>query len=78
MILIPVVLLTFFPPGFLFPAMAERERQRFRRKGRTAESAEEEKRPPTTEAGGITSGDATPRTFESDLERQKGADSPRV
>ncbi|KAI0013014.1 RTA1-domain-containing protein [Xylariaceae sp. FL0662B] len=31
MILIPVVLLTAFPPGFLFPAMAEREAQRFRR-----------------------------------------------
>ncbi|KAI0176124.1 RTA1-domain-containing protein [Hypoxylon sp. FL1284] len=39
-IVIPVILLTAFPPGFLFPAMAERESQRFRRKGRKA--AEEE------------------------------------
>ncbi|KAI1393992.1 RTA1-domain-containing protein [Hypoxylon trugodes] len=31
-IVIPVILLTFFPPGFLFPAMAQREAQRFRRK----------------------------------------------
>ncbi|KAI1640049.1 rta1 domain protein [Biscogniauxia mediterranea] len=30
MILIAVVLLTAFPPGFLFPAMAEREARRFR------------------------------------------------
>jgi hypothetical protein len=34
MVLIPVALLTAFPPGFLFPAMAERESQRFRRKGK--------------------------------------------
>ncbi|XXG94309.1 hypothetical protein Hte_000563 [Hypoxylon texense] len=33
-IVIPVFLLTAFPPGFLFPAMAQREAQRFRRKGR--------------------------------------------
>ncbi|KAI0593844.1 RTA1-domain-containing protein [Biscogniauxia sp. FL1348] len=33
MILIPVVLLTAFPPGFFFPAMAEREARRFRSKG---------------------------------------------
>ncbi|KAH9883606.1 RTA1-domain-containing protein [Xylariomycetidae sp. FL2044] len=33
-ILIPVALLTFFPPGFLFPAMAERERQRLSRKSK--------------------------------------------
>ncbi|CAJ2512204.1 Uu.00g052190.m01.CDS01 [Anthostomella pinea] len=31
MILIAVVLLTAFPPGILFPAMAQREAQRFRR-----------------------------------------------
>ncbi|KAL7629011.1 hypothetical protein AAE478_000529 [Parahypoxylon ruwenzoriense] len=31
MIVIPVILLTVFPPGILFPAMAEREAQRFRR-----------------------------------------------
>ncbi|KAI2618739.1 RTA1-domain-containing protein [Hypoxylon sp. NC1633] len=31
-IVIPVILLTAFPPGFLFPAMAAREAQRFRRK----------------------------------------------
>ncbi|KAI0017618.1 RTA1-domain-containing protein [Xylariomycetidae sp. FL0641] len=31
-VLIPVALLTAFPPGFLFPAMTEREAQRFRRK----------------------------------------------
>ncbi|KAI1484632.1 hypothetical protein F5X96DRAFT_425865 [Biscogniauxia mediterranea] len=30
MILLAVVLLTVFPPGFLFPAMAEREARRFR------------------------------------------------
>ncbi|KAI1401184.1 RTA1-domain-containing protein [Hypoxylon fuscum] len=36
-IVIPVVLLTIFPPGFLFPAMAAREAQRFRgKKGGTA------------------------------------------
>ncbi|KAI1095036.1 RTA1-domain-containing protein [Rostrohypoxylon terebratum] len=33
-IVIPVILLTAFPPGFLFPAMAEREAQRFRRKSK--------------------------------------------
>ncbi|KAI1104075.1 RTA1-domain-containing protein [Jackrogersella minutella] len=31
-IVIPVILLTAFPPGVLFPAMAEREAQRFRSK----------------------------------------------
>ncbi|KAI1336589.1 RTA1-domain-containing protein [Xylariaceae sp. FL0016] len=35
-VLIPVILLTAFPPGFLFPAMAERERRRFHRKGRAS------------------------------------------
>ncbi|KAI1779656.1 RTA1-domain-containing protein [Hypoxylon cercidicola] len=33
-VVIPVILLTMFPPGVLFPAMAQREAQRFRRKGR--------------------------------------------
>lgn len=32
MILIPVILLTAFTPGVLFPDMAQREGQRFRRK----------------------------------------------
>ncbi|OTB06253.1 hypothetical protein M426DRAFT_114563 [Hypoxylon sp. CI-4A] len=41
-ILIPVVLLTFFPPGFLFKAMAEREAQRFRRKNRDHKANPEE------------------------------------
>lgn len=69
MVLIPVVLLTFFPPGFLFPAMAERESQRFRRKGHAAGV---EKRPETTETGAITSGDATPHVIESDMEPKQG------
>ncbi|KAI2777122.1 RTA1-domain-containing protein [Daldinia loculata] len=41
-ILIPVVLLTAFPPGFLFPAMAEREAQRFKRKNKGDKVASEE------------------------------------
>lgn len=41
-ILIPVVLLTAFPPGFLFPAMAEREAQRFKRKNKGEKVASEE------------------------------------
>lgn len=41
-IVIPVILLTAFPPGVLFPAMAEREAQRFKRKGRTEKTKPEE------------------------------------
>ncbi|OTA69095.1 RTA1-domain-containing protein [Hypoxylon sp. EC38] len=41
-IVIPVILLTAFPPGVLFPAMAEREAQRFKRKGRTEKVKPEE------------------------------------
>ncbi|KAI2467176.1 RTA1-domain-containing protein [Annulohypoxylon bovei var. microspora] len=40
-IVIPVILLTAFPPGFLFPAMAEREAQRFR-KNRSEKTKPEE------------------------------------
>ncbi|KAI1656757.1 RTA1-domain-containing protein [Daldinia decipiens] len=47
-IIIPVVLLTAFPPGFLFPAMAEREARRFRRGNKGDKVAGEEP---------ITSGD---------------------
>ncbi|KAI1804175.1 RTA1-domain-containing protein [Daldinia bambusicola] len=36
-IVIPVILLTVFPPGFLFPDMTEREAQRFKRKKNTGE-----------------------------------------
>ncbi|KAI1498702.1 rta1 domain protein [Biscogniauxia marginata] len=53
MIFIPVVLLTAFPPGVLFPAMAEREAQRFRSKKR---KTKEEKAGKVTEEP-ITSGD---------------------
>jgi len=38
-ILIAVALLTVFPPGFLFPAMAERERARFQKKSKNSKSA---------------------------------------
>lgn len=38
MVLIPVVILTAFPPGLLFPDMAAREAQRFRRKAKAAAS----------------------------------------
>ncbi|KAI1462152.1 RTA1-domain-containing protein [Annulohypoxylon moriforme] len=41
-IVIPVILLTAFPPGFLFPAMAEREAQRFRRKTKSEKAKPEE------------------------------------
>ncbi|KAI0482494.1 RTA1-domain-containing protein [Xylariaceae sp. FL0804] len=43
-ILVPVALLTAFPPGFLFPAMAQREAQRFRRnKNKSKKSKKDEK-----------------------------------
>ncbi|KAI1079156.1 RTA1-domain-containing protein [Whalleya microplaca] len=51
MILIPVVLLTAFPPGFLFPHMAEREAQRFRRKEKGAKQASEPVTPGDEEKG---------------------------
>ena len=38
-ILIAVALLTAFPPGFLFPAMAERERARFQKKSKASKTA---------------------------------------
>ncbi|KAI5922577.1 rta1 domain protein [Camillea tinctor] len=62
MILIPVILLTAFPPGFLFPAMAEREAQRFRSKGKRNKVNKGEKAAEATEET-ITSGDEgqTPR-----------------
>ncbi|KAI1143125.1 RTA1-domain-containing protein [Hypoxylon sp. FL0543] len=41
-IVIPVILLTAFPPGVLFPAMAEREAQRFRRKKHAEKAKSEE------------------------------------
>ncbi|KAI0120368.1 RTA1-domain-containing protein [Hypoxylon sp. NC0597] len=41
-IVIPVILLTAFPPGVLFPAMAEREAQRFKRKGHAEKMKSEE------------------------------------
>ncbi|KAI1407024.1 RTA1-domain-containing protein [Hypoxylon sp. FL1857] len=41
-IVIPVILLTAFPPGVLFPAMAEREAQRFKRKKRAEKAKSEE------------------------------------
>lgn len=60
MILIPVVLLTAFQPGMLFHAMAARESQRFRRKGKKTHEKDE------VEAGeaGILSGDETPDATE--------------
>ncbi|KAI0890261.1 RTA1-domain-containing protein [Annulohypoxylon maeteangense] len=39
-IVIPVILLTAFPPGFLFPDMAEREAQRFRRTAKSEKPEE--------------------------------------
>ncbi|KAH7041218.1 RTA1 like protein-domain-containing protein [Microdochium trichocladiopsis] len=38
-ILVAVALLTVFPPGFLFPAMAERERARFQKKSKQSKAA---------------------------------------
>ncbi|KAI2619048.1 RTA1-domain-containing protein [Hypomontagnella submonticulosa] len=51
-IVIPVILLTAFPPGVLFPAMAEREAQRFRRKKGGEVKPEEP----------VASGDEAPQT----------------
>lgn len=57
MVFIPVTLLTAFPPGFLFPAMAEREAQRFRKKGKGgAEKSTSEHNAVET---GVKSGDET-------------------
>ncbi|KAI0132429.1 RTA1 like protein-domain-containing protein [Xylariales sp. AK1849] len=59
MVFIAVALLTAFPPGILFPAMAERESQRFRRKGGKATKSE---------TGGIASGDEN-----TDATKREGA-----
>ncbi|KAH8681085.1 RTA1 like protein-domain-containing protein [Xylariales sp. PMI_506] len=59
MILIPVILLTMFTPGFLFPAMAERESRRFRKKEPQAASAEAAEQSGKGDIG-VTSGDETP------------------
>lgn len=60
MVLIPVILLTAFPPGVLFPDMAAREAQRFRRKGKGA--------PKTTEEG-----DATPQVVGAENQQREPA-----
>lgn len=52
-ILIAVALLTVFPPGFLFPAMAERERARFQKKSKKSKVAAGE---------AVTSGDESAST----------------
>lgn len=52
LVLIAVFLLTAFPPGFLFPAMAERESQRFRKKSKTSGGN-------TTGGAAVKSGDET-------------------
>ncbi|ETS83575.1 hypothetical protein PFICI_05451 [Pestalotiopsis fici W106-1] len=57
MVLIPVALLTAFPPGFLFPAMAEREAQRFRKKGK--KSDEKSAAEGNTVETGVKPGDET-------------------
>ncbi|KAF3065290.1 Sphingoid long-chain base transporter RSB1 [Daldinia childiae] len=57
-IIIPVVLLTAFPPGFLFPAMAEREAQRFKKGSKGEKVAGEEP---------ITSGDEGHQTEQKTL-----------
>ncbi|KAK6079621.1 rta1 domain-containing protein [Seiridium cupressi] len=62
MILIPVALLSAFPPGFLFPAMAERESQRFRRKGKKTS----EKSVGEVGDAGVKSGDETPDAAEAE------------
>ncbi|KAI1468833.1 RTA1-domain-containing protein [Daldinia caldariorum] len=54
-IVIPVILLTAFPPGVLFPAMAEREAQRFR--GKKNEGKEQAEKANTHAEEPITSGD---------------------
>ncbi|KAI0844193.1 RTA1-domain-containing protein [Daldinia vernicosa] len=58
-ILIPVALLTAFPPGVLFPAMAEREAQRFKRKNKGEEKVSGEEP--------ITSGDEGHQTEQKTL-----------
>ncbi|KAI1767288.1 RTA1-domain-containing protein [Hypoxylon sp. FL1150] len=62
-IVIPVILLTVFPPGLLFPAMAQREAQRFRGKGRkgaeksepvmSSDEGHAEQKTATTEASSV-------------------------
>lgn len=64
MVLIPVALLASFQPGMLFPAMAARESQRFKRKGKTSP---EENVSETGEAG-VRSGDETPDAAEKKVE----------
>ncbi|KAI1877595.1 hypothetical protein JX265_003603 [Neoarthrinium moseri] len=62
LVLIPVALLTAFSPGFLFPAMAERESQRFRRKNKGSNNSSDNHVSEAEKGGemGVTSGDETP------------------
>jgi hypothetical protein len=64
MVLIPVTLLTLFQPGVLFPAMQQRESQRFR--GKKARKSE---------AGVGSSGDETPELAEKGEPKTTGAPS---
>lgn len=66
MVLIPVILLTAFPPGILFPDMAAREAQRFRRKGKDAPKT-------TTEEG-----DVTPQVVGAENQQREPATKPEM
>ncbi|KAI1209820.1 RTA1-domain-containing protein [Annulohypoxylon truncatum] len=59
-IVIPVILLTAFSPGFLFPAMAEREARRFGRKKAVSEKAKPEEPVISSDEGALAERKAAP------------------